>query len=322
MTRRALPPGTAVDDVMTVGGPIAPGELGIVLPHEHILLNAVRWDAGLWIDDVDLAIAEVALFRDLGGTTIVDVTSGGLGRNPAGLFRVSEATGVNIVMGAGWYHEGCYPQEIWRKTTNQLADEIVRDLTEGVEGTGIRAGIIGEVGCRGDYVTPAEERVLRAAARAHHQTGRSIITHGDFSPIGLAQLDIFEDEGVDLSRVIVSHCDSCSDPAYHTAVAARGAFVEFDLVRGNSRWETERHIRWIRRLADQGYLDQVLISHDVCKLAHLSAYGGFGYGYLLREFERQLAEAGFDEAARRKLFRTNPLRALTGLPRDALPQTA
>lgn len=307
-----------MSDVMTVLGAIEPGELGVVLPHEHILVNAVRWDAEIWIDDIDLAIEEVMLFRRLGGSTIVDVTSGGLGREPAGLARVAKETGVNIVMGSGWYHEGCYPQELWRKTTNQIADEIVRDLVQGVGATGIRAGIIGEVGCRADHVSPVEERVLRAASRAHHETGRSIITHGDFSPIGLAQLDIFEDEGVDLSRVIVSHCDSCTAPGYHTAVAARGAFVEFDLVRGNSQWEIDRHLRWIRRLADQGYLDQVLLSHDVCKLKHLTAYGGFGYGYLLREFKHRLADAGFNEAERCTLFRTNPMRALTGLPLDAV----
>ncbi len=307
----------AQSDVMTVLGPIGPADLGVVLPHEHVLLNAVRWDADLWIDDVDLAIQEVELFRELGGTTIVDVTSCGIGRDPAGLARVAEATGINIVMGSGWYHEGCYAQELWRRTANEIADEIVRDLTRDVPGTGVRAGIIGEVGCRGDYVTPVEERVLRAAARAHHETGRSIITHGDFSPIGLAQLDIFEEEGVDLTRVIVSHCDSCTDPAYHTAVAARGAYVEFDLVRGNSRWEIDRHLRWIQRLTDQGYLDQILVSHDVCKLKHLTTYGGFGYGYLLREFAYELERAGFGPEARTKLFRINPMRALTGLPPDA-----
>jgi phosphotriesterase-related protein len=305
---------------MTVHGPIDPSGLGIVLPHEHILVNAVRWDAEIWIDDIELAIEEVNLFRELGGSTIVEVTSRGLGRNPVGMAQVAKETGVNIVMGSGWYHEGCYSLELWRKTANQIADEIVRDLTQGVEHTGIRAGIIGEVGCRADHVTPVEERVLRAASRAHHETGRSIITHGDFSPIGLAQLDIFEEEGVDLSRVIVSHCDSCTDSAYHSAIAARGAFVEFDLVRGNCQWEIDRHLRWIRRLADQGYLDQVLISHDVCKLKHLTAYGGFGYGYLLREFERYLVDAGFDETARFKLFRSNPMRALTGLPCEALPR--
>jgi predicted metal-dependent phosphotriesterase family hydrolase len=309
-----------MNDVMTVLGPIDPAELGVVLPHEHILVNAVRWDAEIWIDDVDLAIQEVGLFRDLGGGTIVDVTSRGLGRDPMGLMRVSKATGVNILMGSGWYHEGCYASELWQKTANEIADEIIRDLTDGVDGTEIRAGVIGEVGCRGDFVTPIEERVLRAASRAHHETNRTIITHGDFSPIGLAQLDIFEEEGVDLRRVIVSHCDSCTDPAYHTAVASRGAYVAFDLVRGNSRWEIDRHLRWIRHLTDQGFLNQIVISHDVCKLKHLAAYGGFGYGYLLRTFERELADAGFRPTEREQLFRTNPNRALTGLSVEEVPR--
>ncbi len=299
--------------VMTVLGPVAADTLGITLPHEHLALNAARLDADLILDDRALVIAEVALFKNAGGGSIVEVSSMGLGRDPAALQRVSRESGLNVIMGCGWYHERRYEPRLYRQTTNEIAAEIVRDIEMGVDGTAVRAGIIGEVGCASDFVSPAEERVLRAAARAQRQTGLSIITHGDFSAIGLAQLDIFAEEGVDLRRVIVSHCDSYPEPSYHEAIARRGAYVEFDLVRGYSEWETQRHINWITALIAQGFLDQILISHDVCKSRHLHAYGGFGYDHILRDFVPRLRTAGLSEEQLERLLIVNPRAALTGI---------
>jgi phosphotriesterase-related protein len=300
-------------EVMTVLGPVSADVLGVTLPHEHLVVNAVRLDAELLLDDLDLAIAEARRFRDAGGGAIVELSNRGLGRNPLALQRIAQETGLHIIMGCGWYHEHRYERRLWEQSTNEIADEMIQDLTVGADGTTVRAGIIGEVGCARDYVSPVEERVLRAAARAQRQTNRSIITHGDFSPIGLAQLDIFAEEGVDPRRVIVSHCDSCPDPAYFHAVATRGAYVEFDLIRGNNPWEDQRHVGWIRDLVTRGFLRQILLSHDVCKPRHLHAYGGFGYDHLLSTFVPELQRAGFSDEQLRVLLVENPKVALTGL---------
>jgi phosphotriesterase-related protein len=175
----------------------------------------------------------------------------------------------------------------------------------------VRAGIIGEIGCD-RYVSAPEERVLRAAARAHLRTGATITTHAARWPVGHAQLDLLAEEGVDPARVIVGHCDMVPDPAYHLALARRGAFVQYDTIQGENEWETGRRVEWIRALVDAGFEHQVLLSHDVCLRTDLAAYGGPGYAFLLTGFRARLLEAGLPDALVEALLRDNPRSALTG----------
>src|SRR5439155_26640097 len=130
----------------------------------------------------------------------------GIGRNPAGLQRLSEATGLHIVMGAGWYRERVYPKLITELSTNQLADRVIQEFREGVDGTGVCPGIIGEIGTERFYITPAEERVFRACARAQRQIGATITTHTThFGDLALEQVALLTEEGVPPDRIIVGH---------------------------------------------------------------------------------------------------------------------
>ncbi len=304
-----------VTDVVTVLGPVPADQLGVTLTHEHLILDLCRVtrDASQVLNEVPLAIQELGYFGRAGGATVVEVTNRGLGRNPGALVEIARATGLNVVMGAGWYREPFYDRSIYERTTNAIADEIVRDLMVGVDDTSIRAGIIGEIGADVHYVSPAEERVLRATARAHEQTGVTITTHGVRSPVGLAQLDILEDEGVDLGRVIIGHCDFYPHPDFHTAVARRGAFVQFDSIgRGFYEWDIEQRLDWVIRLIDQGFLHRILLSHDVCMKPHLRAYGGQGYDYVLTGFVPRLRQAGLSDEQIQTLTVDNPRSALTG----------
>src|SRR4029079_1232163 len=143
------------------------------------------------IDDPTVAIDELTRFRDAGGGAICDPTNIGLGRDPAALRAISEASGVHIVMGAGWYRERVYPAEIATTSATALAASLVHELVDGVGTTGIRAGFIGEIGTGRGAITPAEERVFRAAARAHRATGAPIMTHTThFGELALEQLDL------------------------------------------------------------------------------------------------------------------------------------
>jgi phosphotriesterase-related protein len=292
---------------------VAAEELGVTLPHEHLFIDLLREyrDAGLLRDEA-LAIEEVQAFAALGGRTIVDVTSVGLGRNPRGLAAVARATGVNVVMGSGFYRHP-YLDRDWfdRHDASAIAEVIVRDLSEGVDGTGVRAGIIGEVGCDA-FISAAEERSFRAAARAHQATGVTISTHAARWPVGLAQLDLLENEGVDPTRVIVGHADTVPDAGYRIALARRGAWVQLDTIQGENAFETDRRVDWIAELLDAGFGDRVLLSHDVCLATHLRARGGSGYAYLLDGFVPRLRERGLDEPTIRRLLVDNPRRALTG----------
>ncbi len=214
-----------VMDIMTVTGPLAPDELGVVLAHEHVFIDLVREYRGSGLlNDEELAREELAALRTAGGRTLVDLTTDEIGRDPAALRRVSEATGVSIVMGCGHYRDP-YLDRNWfdRMAVDAIADEIVRDLTEGVGGTGIRAGIIGEIGADRHYISAAEERSFRAAARAHLRTGVTINTHAARWPVGLAQLRLLAEEGVDPRRVIIGHTDSVPVAAISSTWCGRDA---------------------------------------------------------------------------------------------------
>ncbi len=220
-------------------------------------------------------------------------------------------------MGAGWYREAHYPPEalIDRRTVDDLADEIVRDASDGVAGSGIKAGIIGEIGTDKPWLSAREERVHRAAARAARRTGLAITTHAVQSTVGLDQLTVFEAEGADLSRVVIGHADSNPDPAYHRAIVERGASVEFDFL-GMSFTPLERHGegRIVESLCDllaAGHVERILLSQDVCHDSQLAHYGGNGYTYLADAFLPRLRAAGVSDDEIRTITIDNPRRLLT-----------
>jgi phosphotriesterase-related protein len=285
----------------------------MVLPHEHVFIDLMReYRASGLLADEAVAIEEVRRFRDAGGGTLVDCTSEGLGRRPEALRRVSEATGVSIVMGAGHYRRPYLDEaRIDMSSADALADGIVRDLEEGIGASGIRAGIIGEIGCD-RVISAVEERVFRAAARAHRRTGITITTHAARWPVGEAQLDLLTEEGVDPGRVVIGHCDMVPDPAYHLRLARRGAWVQFDTIQGTHELDTRRRLDWIRMLVDAGHERHLLLSQDVCLTTDLAAYGGPGYAYLVTGFRDRLRDAGFPEALVATILIDNPRRALTG----------
>jgi predicted metal-dependent phosphotriesterase family hydrolase len=311
----------AAGRVQTVLGPIEPVELGWTLPHEHTAIALWhipnRWDYWELRRDESLIADELGAFRAAGGGTIVDLTLDGVGRDPDWLASIARSTGLHVVMGSGWYRGAHYPAEalVDRRSVDALADVIVRDATVGVGDTGIRAGIIGEIGTDKPWLSAQEERVHRAAARASRRTGLAITTHAVQSTVGLDQLDIFEAEGADLSRVVVGHADSNPSLAYHLGIAERGATVEFDFL-GMSFTPLERHgegriIDSLRELLSHGHAERILLSQDVCHDSQLRQYGGNGYTYLADTFLPRLRAAGVSEDEIRTITVDNPRRLLT-----------
>jgi phosphotriesterase-related protein len=305
---------------MTVTGPIPPERAGFTLPHEHTgiaLWHAKdRWDYWELTADDELVGEELREFRRRGGGTLVDLTLPGVGRDPERLRRLSTRTGVQVVMGCGWYREPYYPPEagIDRRSVDDLADELVREFHDGVAGSGVRPGIIGEIGTDKPWVSALEERVHRAAARASRATGMAITTHAVQSPVGLAQLCIFEEEGVDPVRVVIGHADSYVDLDHYLAVLDRGANLEFDFL--GHRFGSEEHveprlIEIIVELLERGYASQLLLSQDVCHNSQLKANGGFGYVYLQQHFLPSLRTAAVGEGEIAAMTIDNPRRILT-----------
>lgn len=333
--------------VMTVAGPIDASDLGVTLMHEHILndcrcwwhapktperqylatsfvcieiLGELRQDPfvnkhNIMLDDEPLAIAELKDFAAAGGNTVVEPTCQGIGRDPAALRRISEASGLNIVMGAGYYLAGSHPAKVATMSIDQIADEIVHEATVGVDGTDIRIGLIGEIGVSSEF-TVEEEKSLRGAARAQARTGLPLMVHlpGWFR-LGHKVLDIAEQEGAELHHTVLCHMNpSHDDLAYQCELAARGAFIEYDMI-GMDFFYADQQVQCpsdeeaagaIVRLVERGHLDRILLSHDVFLKMMLTRYGGNGYAYILRHFLPRLRRHGVDEATLGILMRDNP----------------
>lgn len=247
----------------------------------------------------------------------MDLTNIGVGRDPSWLAGLARASGLHVVMGCGWYRQAYYPAEalIDRRSVDDLADELVREAVEGVGETGIRPGIIGEIGTDKPWVSAIEERVHRASARAARRTGLAITTHAIMSPVGVAQLRIFEEEGADPTRVVIGHADSYPRLDHYLAIVERGASVEFDFL-GMSFTPTERLgegrvIELLCELLSHGHVERVLLSQDVCHDSQLTHYGGNGYTYLARSFLPRLREAGVSDDEIETMTIANPRRLLT-----------
>lgn len=300
--------------VMTVRGPVDADTLGPTLPHEHIFVNSVREYRGTGLlNDHALALKELQHFVDAGGRTLVDCTTVEIRRDPLGLKRVSEETGLNIVMGCGHYRDP-YLDRDWfdSSSVDDIADSIVRDIETGVGDTGVRAGIIGEIGADKWYISAAEERSFRAAARAHLRTGLTVTTHAARWPVGKPQLAILEAEGVDPHRVIIGHCDMVPIPDYHEYLATKGTFVEFDTIRGECEYDDEARVGFVQNLIGKGFLDRILLSQDVCLRTLLRITGGCGYDYVFNDFLPKLRGAGVGDDEIHQMTVVNPRRALTG----------
>ncbi len=306
--------------VMTVTGPIPPERVGFTLPHEHtgIHLWHIPDRSDYWElagDELTLA-EELGDFRRRGGSTLVDMTLPGVGRDPERLRRLATRSGVQVVMGCGWYRGAYYPAEalIDRRSVDDLAAELIAEFSDGVAGTGVRPGIIGEIGTDKPWVSALEERVHRAAARASLATGMAISTHAILSPVGLAQLRIFTDEGVDPGRVVIGHADSYPVLDHYLAVLDRGASLEFDFIGhrfGNEEAAEPRLVELIVELLERGYGPQLLLSQDVCHSSQLRSNGGFGYAYLQQHFLPTLRTAAVAEGEIAQLTIDNPRRILT-----------
>ena len=320
-------------EVMTVTGPVPADQLGFTLIHEHIFLDLMRdtWDGKGYLNDPEIAEIELKRYKDAGGVTLVDQTTGGLRENDQNLLfdddlnhikhavavrEMAKKTGLNIVLGSGWYRETYYEPRLWRMRTDEIAEEMVADLADGIDGTDVRAGIIGEIGAHFNWLSAIEERVLRAAARAQLKTGVGLTTHATRGPQGLEQLDVLQQEGVDPRRVAIGHSGGFPIHNYHRRIAERGAYISFDRM-GNAadanEFDKGRTLRLIRTLIEEGYTENVLFSHDVCYRTDYAMYGGSGYDFLsVHGFAMLSEEIGLTEEQFQTIMIDNPRRLMTG----------
>ena len=359
--------------VITVRGPIDPGDLGRTMPHEHLFFSASGYwkrpdgvseaDAhaplgldNLWqvrrqpgasrtnkhLDDFDALRGELAHFLADGGRTIVDVTTRGIGPDPVGMRRISEATGVQVVAGTGYYMATVRPPDFRDRSVEDIAAELARDIQVGFEGTDIRAGIIGELAIEGSgprwgvrhvgELDPGDVTLLQAAARTQARTGAAIYIHPPETvirgvPATMAMhgvLDLLADAGADLSRVVMGHLERDPWETVETlsSLGARGVFLGLDewgyegyaLESKPTPWlypSDHDRVRLVKGLIANGFADRILLSQDVCDKLQWRKFGGTGYSHIISTIAPVLLGEHVSQGTIDQILIANPARLLT-----------
>lgn len=331
----------------TVLGLLDPAALGSTLFHEHLIWDltppsaragplapgvdtAQWWNLANWAShdprnttqrDVGIATRAVAEVLRHGGNCIVELTIGGIRPDPEGLARVARETGAAIVMGCGHYvHDYQDPLNAGR-SVEDFAREMVDAVQEGAWGTGVRAGILGEIGCQWPW-TDLEKRVLAGACLAQQQTGASLHIHParhEDHPWML--VEFLRAHGADLPRVVIDHIDrTIFDDDRLFRLADAGVVLEWDLFGQEGTYygladidmpNDGVRIRDIRKVFARGHGDQVVISHDICHVIQLSEFGGHGYAHIHRKVLPHMLKRGFSPADIDRIMIHNPRRLLT-----------
>ncbi len=342
--------------IMTVLGPVESEKLGFTLAHEHLFIDlSCLWhepvdksrmllvDApicmenrallscdpyhskdNLILDDLELAVVELGRFKSVGGGCLVDLSTRTIGPFPEKLKEASERSGVHIIAGTGFYTKKAHPDFVKTASVNELANMMISDLNDGFGESGVRAGIIGEIGTSSP-LDDDEVKVLKAAAAASLECSVSVNVHlAIFAKEGHKVLDILQAENLSLNRVALSHLDETNDFDYQLSLAKRGAYIEFDCFGSEVHFDEEglrepsddERIDCLLALIEAGFEKQILLSQDVCTKMQLRHFGGAGYEHILRTIMPRLYKRGLDSTHLELFLRRNPERFLSGSEYD------
>ena len=337
--------------IQAVTGIIEGGSITKALPHEHILSDlrplAAPLDNGIFDDKVSLsnhgalsrnpyAVLDNALLADkeaaisefhglkrAGVNLVADVTTADFGRDVKFMKELSEKTGVNIIAGCGCYIDCAVAEELKKKPVSELRDIIIGELTVGIGESGIKAGVIGEVGSS-EQMTECEYKFIQAASEAQSETGFGMHIHAClWNREGLAALKHAIKCGANPEKICVDHSDVLLDEGYIMGILEQGAYVEFDdfgkefyvdrwnrnLLKHSFAYDTER-VKFIRSLINRGYINQILVSNDICLKSMMHAYGGWGYDHIAVNIEPMMEDFGISAEDIDTIVRKNPVRFL------------
>jgi phosphotriesterase-related protein len=344
---------------ITTAGPLAADDLGVVLPHEHLLFDLTAYltapldeherelvDAPMTLDnaghlrrsplvsrenllmlDEDVAVRELSYLREAGGRTVVDCTLPEMKRDIAAVARVARAADVNVIAVTGHYVDATFDPAVRAMSVDELTEEMLRDLREGIDGTAIRAGAIKFGLTSVPRMPPAERRCLEAAAQAQAETGAPITIHNPppFEKRGVEVVRLLTKAGADPERVVMGHMThTVPDDRYHRSIMDLGATVEFDRFGqelyqeadpGFNRWglyhgepRDSDVVSEIVTLVKDGYVDRILMSHDIGFRNGLRSFGGFGYAHIPYRIARYLRQEGLSDDDLERLLHGNAAR--------------
>ncbi|MDE2595936.1 MAG: phosphotriesterase [Sphingomonadales bacterium] len=318
--------------VQTARGPIDSSALGRVLIHEHVFLMDMEYTYNYRPDffteaTIDTAAARLEALKTAGIDTIVDLTVLGLGRHVPSLAKVARKTSLNLILSTGAYTFDAVPAPFaWygpgmlREGPELMVDHFIRDITEGMAGTELKAG---ELKCAIDTpgLTAGVERVMRAVAKANRITGTPITVHtAPQQQTGLIVQQVMAEEGVDLEDLVIGHSGDSTDIDYLMRLADKGSILGMDRFGVNFAITTQQRVDTIAELARRGYADRMTLSHDCCCWSdyfpsvedYHAVMPDHHYLHIHNDVLPMLREAGVSEAQLDAMFIANPRRHFEG----------
>lgn|GEM_PF-63076 len=283
--------------INTVRGKISKDKLGKTYMHEHIIadLSGVRKDNDSVMTDVSEALAEIEYAISAGINTFLDVSCIGMGRDVGKLKEISEKSGVNIICSTGFYLKSYYPQYIFEEEAEQIAERLIAEIESGIDGTGIKPGIIGEIATGKNEFDLDNKKIFKAAALSHKKTGLPITTHCSEGTMALEQIEFLTNLGVKNTKIIVGHMDLLTDFYKLAEIFKTGVYLGFDTIGKNTYISEEERLKTLYRALNEGWGSQIVLSEDISRKSYYKSRGGLGYGYLISSFLPKLVKMGISQ---------------------------
>lgn len=311
--------------VQTILGPISPDELGFTDAHGHLIMDRdliVAKHPDFKLADPDKVVEEVNLFMQAGGRAMVETSPIGCGRNVRAMVEVAERTGLHVVASTGVQKSEYYLDSHWRNfySAEQMAEIFIEEISQGMDANSYngpyfdridaKAGII-KVATPYQFISPTDERIFKAAAIAHKETGAPITSHTEMGTMGVEQVELMISYGVDPAHFTVGHMDRNPDLYIHKRIAEKGAFLLYDTPSRVKYHPESTFIELVTGMVEAGFGKQIVWGGDMARRSYFVSYGGGpGLAYVPKLFVSRMREDGITEEVIQDIFIHNPARAL------------
>ena len=281
---------------------------GYTLMHEHIFidLSGIKKLDDCRLDCKNETIEEFKKLYENGVRNITEVTNIGMGRDVNYIKEVSEKSGINVICATGFYKEPFYPEFVYEKNEKELSEIMKNDILKGIDGTDIKARIIGEIGSSKDIITETELKVFKSAIIAHLETGVPITTHTSLGTMGHEQVKLFKEYKVNTDKIVIGHVDLSGNVEYILEMLYNGVYVEFDTIGKNNYLADDIRIEMLKEIEKRELIDRVFLSMDITRKSNMEYKRGIGYNYIFNFFRAKLKEAGIKENSIEKMLKINP----------------
>ena len=282
---------------------------GYTLMHEHMTidLSGQKHNLDCKVDCIDEITKEMKKLYSKGVRNIVEVTNRGMGRNVKNIVKISKESGINFICSTGFYKEPFLPDYVYEMDKEEIAELLINDIEIGIDGTGIKAQLLGEIGTSKDHMTKEEKKIFESIVIAHKKTGVPISTHTTLGTNALGQIEFFEKNNVDLSKVNIGHVDLSGDIQYIIEILSKGVYISFDTIGKNNYLLDSKRVEMLKILQDMNLLNKVFLSQDISRKSNMEFMGGIGYSYIFDSFIPMLKEKGITDESLDLMLHKNPM---------------